>query len=513
MKKNENKNQIKAVKQNSTEFYSSNRYIIEKSKSTINEELEFKELNENEFSLLKLDIDISPDKINFENEIFENFSNCNSNDNYKDIRNDLFLLEDENEKITNFDELNCLDTRIINGYDSNTSSKKSFTKIKSHVSRELISKKKNNITKNCSISHDNISNSNNVNVGYWSLEEHQLFIDCIYQYGNDWKKIITNFKTRNMIQLKSHAQKIFKKLVKLDLFNIENIAEKIYLFNNINLSDERCKELYLNCVKTYENKSKLHNNKYEEESNKSDENDYLANLTYRDIFYFISFLHKVVKEIYDDNDKDSHENLNEYLFLNEFLIDLNGQKIKHNKKVKIDSMYLKMNKSNNEIKTFITKVINKIINILHLHICDINILNDTKYLIKNCDDIKYDDKIENEEFKKNLILFKCLEIINIIQQMQMLGKGILPNKIIAIKNFLSQLTYLSVNNKFNDSSKKHCCSLNCLSSLQNSNNFSSASEKFLTRKKSNKSGDETTITDLKDDYCKKVFFNVSSKSK
>ena len=50
------------------------------------------------------------------------------------------------------------------------------------------------------------------NYGRWSKEEHQLFVEGIKRYGKNWKAIEKHLKTRSRSQIRSHAQKFFKRL-------------------------------------------------------------------------------------------------------------------------------------------------------------------------------------------------------------------------------------------------------------------------------------------------------------
>jgi len=51
-----------------------------------------------------------------------------------------------------------------------------------------------------------------VNEGRWTKEEHDKFLDGIVQYGINWKKVKTLISSRTSIQVRSHAQKFFRKL-------------------------------------------------------------------------------------------------------------------------------------------------------------------------------------------------------------------------------------------------------------------------------------------------------------
>ena len=46
--------------------------------------------------------------------------------------------------------------------------------------------------------------------GRWTSEEHRLFLEGIMIYGKNWKKIQPLIKTRTLIQIRTHAQKVFK---------------------------------------------------------------------------------------------------------------------------------------------------------------------------------------------------------------------------------------------------------------------------------------------------------------
>ena len=50
------------------------------------------------------------------------------------------------------------------------------------------------------------------NEGRWTKEEHDKFLDGIAQYGINWKKVKTFINSRTSVQVRSHAQKFYKKL-------------------------------------------------------------------------------------------------------------------------------------------------------------------------------------------------------------------------------------------------------------------------------------------------------------
>jgi SHAQKYF class myb-like DNA-binding protein len=54
--------------------------------------------------------------------------------------------------------------------------------------------------------------NNNLNGGRWSKDEQRLFAEAVLKFGNDWKKIQNHISSRNITQVRSHAQKFLMKL-------------------------------------------------------------------------------------------------------------------------------------------------------------------------------------------------------------------------------------------------------------------------------------------------------------
>jgi SHAQKYF class myb-like DNA-binding protein len=50
--------------------------------------------------------------------------------------------------------------------------------------------------------------------GRWTQEEHKKFIEAMYLFGNEWKRVQEHIKSRSSTQARSHAQKFFIRLKK-----------------------------------------------------------------------------------------------------------------------------------------------------------------------------------------------------------------------------------------------------------------------------------------------------------
>lgn len=59
--------------------------------------------------------------------------------------------------------------------------------------------------------------SNDSNNGRWGKEEQKLFAEAVFKYGNNWKKIQGHISSRNITQVRSHAQKFLMKLKESEL--------------------------------------------------------------------------------------------------------------------------------------------------------------------------------------------------------------------------------------------------------------------------------------------------------
>eukprot|EP01041_Mallomonas_annulata_P006256 gene6256-12665_t len=48
--------------------------------------------------------------------------------------------------------------------------------------------------------------------GRWTPDEQRRFLEGLMLYGKDWKKMAPLIKTRTLVQIRTHAQKVFKKM-------------------------------------------------------------------------------------------------------------------------------------------------------------------------------------------------------------------------------------------------------------------------------------------------------------
>lgn len=66
----------------------------------------------------------------------------------------------------------------------------------------------------------------NIKQGRWTKEEQDLFVFAFDWHGKDWKKLSEIITTRNIIQIRSHAQKYCKKFKQEH--NSETQTPKVY---------------------------------------------------------------------------------------------------------------------------------------------------------------------------------------------------------------------------------------------------------------------------------------------
>jgi len=61
--------------------------------------------------------------------------------------------------------------------------------------------------------------SNSKSAGRWTQEEHDLFLKGLKMHNKQWKNIADMIRTRTVVQIRTHAQKYFQKIIKLAALN------------------------------------------------------------------------------------------------------------------------------------------------------------------------------------------------------------------------------------------------------------------------------------------------------
>lgn len=79
-----------------------------------------------------------------------------------------------------------------------------------------------------SVSSD--ENTKEFHSGKWSKLENILFLEGVLNFGNNWKKIQENIRTRTTTQARSHAQKIFLKIKSKNIVKIDSHVNTIQEF-------------------------------------------------------------------------------------------------------------------------------------------------------------------------------------------------------------------------------------------------------------------------------------------
>ena len=122
------------------------------------------------------------------------------------------------------------------------------------------------------------TDSDNSNNGRWTKEEQNLFAEAVLLYVNDWKKIQNHVSSRNITQVRSHAQKYLMKLkdkesnLLKDKGFEKNISwSKIMIFLRDNLTYDELKEVLFSVEQT-EVKINRNNRNEEIKSNKNKQN-------------------------------------------------------------------------------------------------------------------------------------------------------------------------------------------------------------------------------------------------
>ena len=129
-----------------------------------------------------------------------------------------------------------------------------------------------------------IDNSNN---GRWTKEEQKRFAEAVLKYGNDWKNIQSYVASRNITQVRSHAQKFLMKLKESNFLKERGLDSnlswtKVINFLTNNLTNAELKEVLFSVeqtsnkkieIKNYKNLKKIQKKKIKKKNSLEEENE------------------------------------------------------------------------------------------------------------------------------------------------------------------------------------------------------------------------------------------------
>ena len=108
--------------------------------------------------------------------------------------------------------------------------------------------------------NESSTDTDNSNSGRWSKEEQDRFAEAVLKYGNDWKNIQNHVSSRNITQVRSHAQKFLMKLKESNFIINKGLDPnlnwtKIMNYLNTTLTYDELKELLFSVEQTGQKKS------------------------------------------------------------------------------------------------------------------------------------------------------------------------------------------------------------------------------------------------------------------
>ena len=104
-----------------------------------------------------------------------------------------------------------------------------------------------------------LDDNGNLNGGRWNKEEQFRFAEAVLKYGNDWKQIQRHVNSRNMTQVRSHAQKFLMKLKETNFMMNQKINPnlswtKIMNYLRANFQYDELKDLFFSVEQKEEKK-------------------------------------------------------------------------------------------------------------------------------------------------------------------------------------------------------------------------------------------------------------------
>lgn len=96
---------------------------------------------------------------------------------------------------------------------------------KNQISFEKKKKSENTLSKIPVLAVEHLKSTTLFKGGKWDKDEHKKFIEGLFIFGNQWKKIQEYIKTRTSVQVRSHSQKFFLRMKKkyIELFGKEEL--------------------------------------------------------------------------------------------------------------------------------------------------------------------------------------------------------------------------------------------------------------------------------------------------
>ena len=104
-----------------------------------------------------------------------------------------------------------------------------------------------------------LDDNGNLNGGRWNKEEQFRFAEAVLKYGNDWKQIQRHVYSRNMTQVRSHAQKFLMKVKETNFMMNQKINPnlswtKIMNYLRANFQYNELKDLFFSVEQKEEKK-------------------------------------------------------------------------------------------------------------------------------------------------------------------------------------------------------------------------------------------------------------------
>ncbi len=292
--------------------------------------------------------------------------------------------------------------------------------------------------------------SDDMNEGRWTKEEHDKFLDGIVKYGTNWKKVKSLITTRTAIQVRSHAQKFYRKLkmckeerlgIDFTVDGITSIRDMITklksIDNNVNI---KYILKYLSDKFDYSKKNKkINNHFFKINLNDSDNNIQIMNNN-------LNF--NLKNEIPTLGDLSQIDNKQNNIYNN---IPLNNNTLFNNNIIfNNNNNFFKNILNNSSLNPFLINEINNNNNSLHTILSNLNnpfvmaILNETASLLNTFNNINYKFN-NNNNYLNNANIFN-----NNIKHQNTIENFIIDNNMNNMNNNNINLECNFNNNQFNN---------------------------------------------------------------